>query len=148
MTNCGGWPLVATSDATSWRLIVAESSGPNEGMSETGSQFATKTLPPPISRTATSTPGAGPTITARDLAPVKRQIVLAIVLGVGFPSCIVILQPANRQLKNFVLKDLLAATTRARARGIQTRSISVPKSKDANTNPLTIPDDPHGDCGQ
>src|SRR5260370_35755360 len=117
-------------------------------MSETESHLAPRSLLPRISRSATSTPGIGPTITARDFAPVNRQIVLAIVLGVGFPSCIVLLQPADRQLKNCVLKDLLAATARSRARGIQTRSISVPKSKDANTNPFTIPDDPHGDCGQ
>src|SRR6266705_1069643 len=116
MTNRGDRPLVATSDATSYRLILAESSGPTEGISETGSLFAIKTLPPPISRTATSTPGVGPTITARDFAPVNRQTVLAIVSRLGFPSCIVFLQQANRQLKKFVLKALLAATTRTRAR--------------------------------
>src|SRR2546426_2818034 len=127
--------------------IAAESSGPNEGIRETGSQFATKTLPPPMSRTATSTPGLGPTITARDFAPVSLQIVLAIVAELGFPRCIVLCL-VNRQLKNCVLKALLAATTRTRASGIQARSISVPKSNDANTNPVTIPDDPHGDCGQ
>src|SRR6266566_4209613 len=54
-------------------------------------------------------------------------------------------RPANLQLKNCVLKALLAATTRIRASGIHTRSISVPKSKDANTKPFTIPDDPQGD---
>src|SRR2546425_4483808 len=117
-------------------------------MSDIGSQFATKTLPPPISRTETSTPGVGPTITARDFAPVNRQIVSAIVEGLGFPSCMVLLRPENRQLKNCVLKALLAATTSARARGIQTRSIRVPKSKDAKTNPLKMPDDPQGVCGQ
>src|SRR2546428_10110650 len=108
-------------------------------MSDIGSQFATKTLPPPISRTATSTPGVGPTLTARGFAPVNRQIVLAMVSRLGFPSCIVFLQQANRQLKRFVLKALLAATPRTRARGIQTRAISVPNAQDANNHPLTIP---------
>src|SRR5690348_11290780 len=113
--------------------MAAESSGPNDGIRDMGSQFATMTLPRPISRTETSTPGVGPTSTARDLAPVNRQIVLAIVLRLGFPRCNLFLRPVNRQLKNCVLKALLAAITRIRATGIHARSISVPKSNDANT---------------
>src|SRR3989442_10658970 len=37
----------------------------------------------------------------------------------------------DRQVKNFVLNDLRAATMRASATGIQTKSIKVPKSKAA-----------------
>src|SRR2546425_7415928 len=65
--------------------MVAESSGPKEGIIETGSQFAIKTLPAPISRTETSTPARGPTITSREVAPLRRQMVLAFVFWLSFP---------------------------------------------------------------
>src|SRR5207247_7442686 len=80
--------LVATSEATSWTRIKAESLGPREGMKEMGSQLATITCPLPISTTYTSTPRLGPTSTFPDSRPLSWKTVLAITSKVGLPNCI------------------------------------------------------------
>ena len=81
----GGFPLVATSLATSKALILADASGPTFGMKEIGSQLRIITRRMSTRTTETSTPGLGPRTTLEDLRPVNLVITFAIILGLGFP---------------------------------------------------------------
>jgi hypothetical protein len=87
MAYLGGNPLVVTSDAISKTLILADASGPIDGMNETGSQLAIMTLRLLMRNTETSTPGFEPTTIFGELAPANLLITSVIIFRAGLPNC-------------------------------------------------------------
>ena len=82
-------PLAHRSDASRWQASRAESSGPNAGISDSGSVVTAITRPAPMRITALSQPTPGPSSTSSRRAPSCRAIVRSNSAGVILPSGVV-----------------------------------------------------------